>query len=221
MCGRFALATDKEVLEMLFDLEIRADLPPRFNIAPSQEILAVRLSPEHGKKEAAFFKWGLVPFFADDETIGSRMINARAETVPQKPSFRNAFKKRRLLIPATGFYEWKKENGSKQPYYICRKDGKPFSLAGLWERWEKGKEPLESCTIITTEPNELIAPLHNRMPVIIPNSAYEDWLKEDPGKDLSRLLTPSPAEELTAYPVSRLVNNPSQDRKELLEPIEA
>ncbi|MFO7952952.1 MAG: SOS response-associated peptidase [Bacillota bacterium] len=220
MCGRFALATDKKILEMLFDLEIRAELPPRYNIAPAQEILAVRISPEDGQKEAAFLKWGLVPFFADDQTIGNRMINARAETVPHKPSFRNAFKKRRLLIPATGFFEWKKENGSKQPYYICRKDKKPFSLAGLWERWDKGERPLETCTILTTEPNSLVAPLHNRMPVIIPHEAYEDWLKQAGEKDLSRLLKPYPAEELAAYPVSPLVNNPAQDSKELIEPAE-
>jgi putative SOS response-associated peptidase YedK len=168
MCGRFALATEKHILEILYQLEIREDLQLRYNIAPSQNILACRLSPQHGRRELAALKWGLVPFWAEDETIGSRMINARSETVAEKPSFRDAFKKRRLLIPVSGFYEWKKEDGAKQPFYISRKDGQPFSLAGLWERWDKGTNPLESCTILTTEPNLLLAPLHNRMPVVVP-----------------------------------------------------
>ncbi len=219
MCGRFALATDKKILEMLYDLEVRAELPPRYNIAPSQDVLGVRLSPQNQKKETAFFKWGLVPFWADDESIGNRMINARGETASQKPSFRNAFKKRRLLIPATGFFEWKKENGRKQPFYICRKDGRPFSLAGLWERWEKGEAPLETCTILTTEPNELVAAMHNRMPVIIPEKAIEYWLHSPPGSSLNSLLKPYPAEELTAYKVSRMVNNPAADSEELIEPV--
>lgn len=219
MCGRFALAPDKKVLEMLYDLEIRAEFPPRYNIAPAQDVLAVRLSPQNQNKEATFFKWGLVPFWADDQNIGNKMINARAETAPQKPSFRNAFKKRRLLIPATGFFEWKKENGRKQPYYICRKDGRPFSLAGLWERWDKGEAPLETCTILTTDPNELVAPMHNRMPVIVPEEAFEDWLHSPPGSDLNNLLKPYPPEELTAYKVSRMVNNPASDNEELIEPV--
>jgi len=220
MCGRFALATEKKVLEMLYDLELRGELTPRYNIAPSQEILGLRLSSETGKKEPAYFKWGLVPFWADDPAIGNRLINARAETAPQKPSFRTAFKKRRLLIPATGFFEWKKQEGAKQPFYICRNDGQPFSLAGLWERWEKGEDILETCTILTTEPNDLVAELHNRMPVIIPRDDYGRWL--DPAAeqaDLVELLGPYPPEELTAYPVSTRVNSPGQDRPELLEPL--
>jgi len=221
MCGRFALATDKNVLEMLYDIEMRGELTPRYNIAPSQEVLALRLSAADGKKEPVYLKWGLVPFWSDDPSIGNRMINARAETAPEKPSFRSAFKKRRLLIPATGFYEWKKEEeGARQPYFICRTDGQPFSLAGLWERWDKGEMPLETFTILTTEPNDLVASLHNRMPVIVPRHAYTSWL--DPGTEpavLHDLLTTYPPEELTAYPVSRRVNNPVHDEPELLRPI--
>ncbi len=221
MCGRFALATDKNVLEMLYDIEIRGELTPRYNIAPSQEVLALRLSRTGGEKEPVYLKWGLVPFWSDDPDTGNRMINARSETAPEKPSFRSAFKKRRLLIPATGFYEWKKEEGgAKQPYYICRKDGHPFSLAGLWERWDKGDHPLETFTILTTEASDPVASLHNRMPVIIPRQAYDSWL--DPGTeqaDLLELLKPCPAKELTAYPVSRQVNNPANDLEELLNPI--
>ncbi len=221
MCGRFALATDKKVLEMLYDLEIRCDLLPRYNIAPSQEILAVRLSPAGGSKEAITLKWGLVPFWSDDPAIGSRMINARAETASQKPSFREAFKKRRLLIPASGFFEWKKEAGAKQPYYICREDGRPFSLAGLWERWEKADMPLETCTILTTAANQLAAPLHHRMPVIIPRQAYEKWLEPATEKNaLTGLLQPYPSGGFTAYPVSSLVNNPAYDTPEMITPVE-
>ena len=220
MCGRFALATDKKVLEMLYEIVMREELTPRYNIAPSQEILAIRYLPEAGKREAVNLKWGLVPFWAEDPAIGNRMINARAETAPQKPSFRDAFKKRRLLIPATGFYEWKKEEGAKQPFFICRKDGQPFSLAGLWERWDKGDQGLETCTIITTEPNSLVAPLHNRMPVIIPREAYEHWLNPVAEKShLTSLLKPYPPEEMVAYPVSHQVNNPAHDGPDLLTPV--
>jgi putative SOS response-associated peptidase YedK len=160
-----------------------------------------------------------VPFWAEDQSIGSRMINARSETAASKPSFRDAFKKRRILIPASGFYEWKQEEeGVKQPYYIQRLDGQPFSLAGLWERWEKGAAPLESCTILTTEPNSLIAPLHSRMPVIIAPGHYDLWL--DPSAEtaaLTALLAPYAAAELNANPVSRLVNSPANDSPELIE----
>ncbi len=221
MCGRFALATEKKILEMLYQLIIRDDfeLRPRYNISPSQQITVCRLSPQGGKKELAAMKWGLVPFWAEDQSIGSRLINARSETAASKPSFRDAFKKRRILIPASGFYEWKQEEeGVKQPYYIQRQDGQPFSLAGLWERWEKGTAPLESCTILTTEPNTLIAPLHSRMPVIIAPGHYDLWL--DPATDpaaLTALLAPYAAAELTANPVSRLVNSPANDSPELVE----
>lgn len=219
MCGRFALATEKNILEMLYDLELRGDLTPRYNIAPSQDILAVRANPE-GKKEPAYFRWGLVPFWAKDEKIGYRMINARAETAAEKPSFREAIRKRRLLIPASGFFEWKKEEKGKQPYYICRKDKNPFSLGGLWERWEKGSSPLESCTILTTEPNSLLAPLHNRMPLIITPEAYGSWLDpETPSAAVNKLLQPADPELFTAYPVSRAVNSPVNDMPDIIEPL--
>ena len=221
MCGRFALATEKHLLEMLYQLELRDDLLPAYNITPSQNIIACRISPEHGKRELVTLKWGLVPFWAEDESIGSRMINARLETAAEKPSYRDAFKKRRLLIPVSGFYEWKSEDGVKQPFYIKRKDGQLFSLAGLWERWNKRSEPFESCSILTTEPNDLIAKLHNRMPLIISQEFYERWL--DPaveGSALQELLTPYPADELTFYPVSRLVNSPANNSPELLKPLE-
>lgn len=222
MCGRFALVTEKHILEMLYDMELRADfdLQPRYNIAPSQDVPGLRLAPKGSGKELVELKWGLVPFWADDESIGNRMINARAETAAEKPVFRDAFKKRRLLVPVTGFYEWKKEGNSKRPYYIYRRDNRPFSLAGLWERWERGSKSLETFTILTTEPNELVATLHNRMPVIIHSADYQRWL--DPAtitEDLLSLLTPYSADEFAARPVSRLVNNPANDFPELLEKI--
>ncbi len=221
MCGRFALVTEKTILEMLYGLELRGDLQPRYNIAPSQEILTLRRSPQFEKKEFIYLKWGLVPFWAKDSSIGSRMINARAETAPEKPSFRDAFKKRRLIIPASGFFEWKRdETGTKQPYYISPKEGGLFSLAGLWERWEKGGKPLESCTILTTEPNRLVAPLHRRMPVIISPRDLENWL--DPRADhaaLLELLKPAPPEEMIACPVSNKVNKPANDTPDLLKPV--
>ena len=220
MCGRFALVTEKKILEMLYQLEIRDDFIPRYNIAPSQSISALRLSPEHGKRELTDLKWGLVPFWAKDASIGSRMINARSETAAEKPSFRDAFKKRRLLIPASGFFEWKKEGGAKQPYYIYQKNGQPFSLAGLWERWEKGEEPLESCTILTTGPNTLIASLHDRMPVIISPRDFEKWLDPQTGSaELLHLLKSYPPEEMAAHPVSPAVNKPTNNSPELIEPI--
>lgn len=221
MCGRFALVTEKRILEMLYGLELRWDLQPRYNIAPSQEILTLRWSTQFEKREFIYLKWGLVPFWAKDSSIGSRMINARAETAPDKPSFRDAFKKRRLIIPASGFFEWKKEEaGTKQPYYISPKEGGLFSLAGLWERWEKGGKPLESCTILTTEPNRLVAPLHSRMPVIISPRDLENWL--DPRADhadLFELLKPFPPEEMVAIPVSNKVNKPANNTPDLLEPV--
>jgi putative SOS response-associated peptidase YedK len=207
---------------MLYQLELRSDfsLDPRYNIAPSQQVIACRISPQEAKRELVTLKWGLIPFWVEDPAIGNRMINARSETVAGKPSFREAFKKRRALIPTSGFYEWKKEQGGKQPYYICRKDGEPFSLAGLWELWQKGEEPLESCTIITTGANALVAPLHERMPVIISPEQYSYWL--NPHSDpvaLQELLQPSPPEEFVCYPVSRLVNSPANDSPELVLPL--
>lgn len=222
MCGRFALATDKKILAMLYGLDLRADfeLRPRYNIAPSQKVLTLRLSPENGEKELNELKWGFVPFWADDPAIGNRMINARAETAAEKPSFRNALKKRRLLVPASGFYEWKSEDGNKQPFFIYRRDEKPFSFAGLWERWDKGSDPLESFTILTTEPNSLLSDLHNRMPVIIRAEDYSAWLNPDAEPIfLQQMMVPFPSEELTFHPVSKKVNKPSNDHPEIIQDI--
>jgi putative SOS response-associated peptidase YedK len=223
MCGRFALVTEKEILEMLFELDYSFDfdLKPRYNIAPTQQAPVVRLAAAGDKRELSLLKWGLVPFWSKDPTIGNRLINARSETAREKPAFRDAFKKRRLLIPASGFYEWKNEERGKQPYFITAKNRELLSLAGLWERWDQGPEqPLETFTILTTEPNPLVAELHNRMPVIIPPQSFAAWLDPLTGEDhLQQLLKPYPEEDLTYYPVSRLVNKTSNDRPELIEPL--
>ena len=222
MCGRFALATEKHILELLFELDQLPDfeLKPRYNIAPSQQVPIVRLSPADHRREMTELKWGLVPFWSKDESIGSRLINARAETASQKPAFRDAYQKRRLLVPASGFYERKKEDSGKQPYYITGKESGLIALAGLWESWGKEPNMIETFTILTTEPNNLIAELHNRMPVIISPQDFQVWLDlETGGEELKDLLKPYPDELLKAYPVSRLVNKPANDMPDLIKPL--
>jgi putative SOS response-associated peptidase YedK len=222
MCGRFSLVADPDDLREAFPwLNIPiAEVSPRYNIAPSQPVAVI---PNDGKHQLDFFIWGLIPSWAKDPIIGNRMINARAETLNEKPSFRTAFRRRRCLIPADGFYEWKVEPGKKArtPTYIRMKSSKPFTFAGLWESWNSpdGSEIL-SCTIITTQPNNLLQEIHNRMPVILPASNYDLWLEPDevdPSK-LAGLLQPYPAEEMIAFPVSTLVNNPANDMATCIEP---
>lgn len=226
MCGRFALLTTNEGLAEAFDIspDSVAEIPAaveRYNIAPTQPVAAVRLD-ESGARELTFFHWGLVPSWAKDPSFGSRLINARSETVAEKPSFRTAFKRRRCLIPASGFYEWRKENGRKQPIFIHPRDAAIFALAGLWESWQDPEGGvLQSCTILTTTPNNLVAPIHNRMPVIIAPEDYSMWL--DPGErpELGlHLCRPYAAEKMAAYPVSTVVNNPRNDTAECIVPLE-
>jgi putative SOS response-associated peptidase YedK len=222
MCGRFTLTIDPADMREAFpEFTMPAQAAPRFNIAPTQPVLVL---PNDGTNKAVFFVWGLIPSWAKDITIGSRLINARAETLPEKPSFRSAYKYHRCLIFADGFFEWQSRPGStaKQPYFIHLKSGKPFSFAGLWEHWQSadGSEVL-SATIITTTPNTLMSPIHNRMPVILPRQAYKKWLDPAPRSpaDLNSLLIPYPAVEMEAIPVSTLVNSPANDSPEVLIPI--
>jgi putative SOS response-associated peptidase YedK len=209
MCGRFTLRSNASRVAQEFSLADVPDLTPRYNVAPSQQVFILRLNDEH-RRFLAPVHWGLVPAWADDIKVGYKMINARDDGVATKPSFRHAFKKRRCLIVADGFYEWKKLDGkTKQPYYIRLKDERPFAFAGLWERWSKADPPVESCTIVTTEPNQLMEELHDRMPVILPPGAYDAWLDpaiQEPER-LQPLLCPFPAGEMVAYPVSTVVNN--------------
>ncbi len=209
MCGRFTLRVSSEQIADLFSVEQMPPVAPRYNIAPTQPVLVIRDSYGGSGREATFLNWGLIPFWAKDPSIGSRMINARSETAAEKPSFRAAFKYRRCIIPADGFYEWQKMAGGKQPQLIGLKDGGLFGLAGLWERWEQDGSAIESCTILTTEPNDLLAPIHNRMPVILHPDDYDEWLdrtvqKADP---LLHLMRSFPGDEMAYTPVSTLVNN--------------
>jgi putative SOS response-associated peptidase YedK len=216
MCGRFSLIVDASVLAGVFEIDPPQNLRPRFNIAPTQTIPIVRAGREQ-PREWAEVRWGLVPSWAKDPKIGARMINARGETVAEKPSFRSAVKTRRCLIPADGFYEWVKTDGGKQPHYIHFADGRVFAFAGLWERWHKGgDEPLDTCTIITTTPNDLVAGLHDRMPVILSPEAFTEWLESQPlaADRLQELLTPHHADDMEAYPVSTHVNKPANDDPE-------
>jgi len=220
MCGRFTLTTDTQKLTETFaQFEPPPQITPRFNIAPSQPVAVVA---NNSQNKIDFFVWGLIPSWAKDPKIGNRMINARSETLAEKPSFRAAYRRRRCLVLADGFYEWRKNpDKSKTPIYIQLEGQTPFAFAGLWEYWQSphGDEIL-SCTIITTQPNQFMADIHNRMPVILPRQAYEQWLDpaEQPPERLQPLLKPYPAEEMTAYPVSRTVNNPRNDTPACIVP---
>jgi putative SOS response-associated peptidase YedK len=218
MCGRFTLKTSPGVIAKLLGVKSVPTIEPRYNIAPSQPVLAVRLAPESADREVVMFKWGLIPSWAKEPGIGNSLINARADTVAEKPAFRAAFKKRRGLVPADGFYEWKRENG-KTPYYFRLKDESPFAFAGLYERWEKGDEPVESCTLITCEANGVVGAVHNRMPVILKPEDYARWLdpKEQRSEALMRLLAPLPDDWLSAHPVGKLVNNPRNEDPRCIE----
>jgi putative SOS response-associated peptidase YedK len=222
LCGRFTLFDTAASLAEAFEVVEVPSLSPRYNIAPSQAVAAVRIPPSGGAREVVLLRWGLIPSWAKDPSLGDRMINARAETAAGKPAFRSAIRRRRCLVPASGFYEWKRTNGRKQPYYIRRPDGKPFAFAGLWESWEgPGQAAVESCAILTTSANELLLPIHDRMPVIVSPADYDLWLSSevrDPA-ELARLFRPCPPEEMTAFPVGTAVNNPKTDSPQLIEPL--
>jgi putative SOS response-associated peptidase YedK len=215
------VTTPGEILAELFELDEKPHLEPRYNVAPTQEVAIVRRRAD-GRRELAMVQWGLVPFWAKERSIGNKLINARGESVAEKPSFRDSFKKRRCLIPASGFYEWQKVEGGKQPWCVRLKGDAPFGFAGLWSSWrdpEAGVE-LESCTIVTTTPNELVASIHDRMPVIVPRDRYSRWLDpaiQDPAR-LGELLVPYPAAEMEAFRVSKHVNSPANDDPRCLEP---
>jgi putative SOS response-associated peptidase YedK len=223
MCGRYTRTTSLKELAEIFGVSNvpETEERPRYNIAPTQTIAAVRQSQEEGGRAFARMRWGLIPNWAKDAAIGAKMCNARAETVTEKPSFREPFKRRRCLIPADGFYEWQRQGGRKQPFLFRMKDGRPFAFAGLWDVWGDGEgEDVETCTILTTEANELLAPVHDRMPVILDASSYRLWLDPSVSKPdvLLPLLAPFPSERMATYPVSTLVNNVSNDAPSCIEP---
>ncbi len=244
MCGRYSLTTPVEGLRQLFEFPEQPNLAPRYNIAPTQEVAAVRSAPPAGADQGqgdqgqgdqgqgkggagrhlVLLRWGLIPSWAKDPAIGTRMINARAETLAEKPAFRTAFKQRRCLVLADGFYEWQKRGaGPKQPYRIARRDGAPFAFAGLWERWRDPADGrfVESCTIVTTDANALLRPIHHRMPVILAPEAHGPWL--DPESEAARLhalLAAEPGLELTAVAISTRVNKVANDDPEVLLPLD-
>lgn len=219
MCGRFSLWLSLSELQESFpDFVFPAEMTPHYNIAPTQPVAVV---PSTGDNKVAFFRWGLIPFWAKGADVGNTQFNARAETVANKPAFSAAFKQRRCLVLADGFYEWRAEadGKTKTPMYIRMASGHPFAFAGLWETWGPPESLIHSCTIITTRPNALVAPIHDRMPVILPPEAYAQWLNPaTPPFALNTLLKPYPAEPMTAYAVSRLVNSPMNDTPECIAP---
>ena len=219
MCGRFVITSPTEAIRDLFGLVDAPDLTARYNVAPTQAVPAIRLQPGSGARSLVHLRWGLIPHWAKEAGIGNRLINARAESVAQKPAFRDAFRRRRCLLIADGFYEWKAEGRRKQPYLIRLKGGGPFAFAGLWSSWQPPDgDCVESCTLITSEPNALCATIHDRMPVIVPPSSYGDWL--DPERDpAGALLQPHDSDAMEAWPVSPRVGNPRHDDPDLTAPL--
>jgi len=218
MCGRYTLAVSPEKLSDRFAVEPPFDLKPRYNIAPTQAVVAVREIDGH--RELVSLRWGLIPAWAKDASIGNRLINARSETILEKPSFRTAFQRRRCLIPASGFYEWQTLPDGKQPFYFTPSDDALIAFAGVWEQWRAPDGSLiESCTILTTKANEVVAPIHDRMPVIVPPDLDAVWLY--PTSDIQQLyklcLTPPPI-ALRCYPVSKAVNQVRNDSEVLIQP---
>lgn len=221
MCGRFALFANANELERHFQVSLPFHVAPRYNIAPSQPVLALAHTPGTSDPVWAHFQWGLVPSWAKDPSIGARMINARAESLAEKPAFRSAFRYRRCIVPISGFYEWAKTERTRQPYFLRAVGGEPMGVAGLWERWHSpdGSE-LTTCTLITTDANDTVRPIHHRMPAILDPKDYALWLDpETPTKTLHALLRPASEALLTAYPVSTLVNSPTHDDPSLIAPL--
>jgi putative SOS response-associated peptidase YedK len=219
MCGRFVLVADPNTIQTTFNLNSVPDLPPRYNIAPTQILPVIT---NENPRELSFHKWGLIPSWAKDESMASKMINARSEGIDEKPAFRSALKRRRCIVPASGFYEWQKQKDGKQPMLIHLKDQPLFGFAGLWEIWNNPQgDELRTFTIITTEANEFMKSIHDRMPVILPSSAYDLWLRqgEVAASELKPLLKPYDAGELDAYPVSKLVNKTTVDVPECVQRI--
>ena len=220
MCGRFAQRTDPKRVAKAFGVTDVPNIEARYNIAPTQNILNIR--QVDNDREAVLLKWGLVPSWAKDVSIGMKLINARSETITEKPSFREAFKKRRCIIPADGFYEWQRKEGRKQPFFFQMKDESPFGFAGLWERWQGvDGQVIESCTILTTGANKVLQPVHDRMPVILHSDDYDLWLDDDLRKAELRqeLLRPFEAAEMMAYQVSTAINSPKNQGATLIEQI--
>lgn len=224
MCGRFTQSQTAQKIAQAFQVDNVASLTRRYNIAPTQPVATILQTKDDANRQFKMLRWGLIPSWAKDAKMGSRLINARAETVAEKPSFRSAFKQRRCLVLTDGFYEWQQQEKNKQPFYFRVRNGEPFAFAGLWERWKDAEgEEIQSCTILTTEANEIMRPIHDRMPVIIDAKDYDGWLDPQVQKSdyVQSLLRPYLAEEMTVYAVSTLVNKRNNDSPECIKRIKA
>lgn len=217
MCGRFTLRATGKALAQHFGVGNAPVILPRYNIAPTQNILAVRLS-ERQEKEFASLRWGLIPPWAADPEIGMKAINVRADTVAAMPAYRHAFRRRRCLIPADGFFEWHDQGAVEQPMLIGRKDKRPFAIAGIWEQWLRGRRPIESCTILTIDADGPVVHVRDRMPLILSPDDYDRWLTAD-SADAERLLQSSTVTDLTMFPVGRAINNARNDVPNCVMPI--
>ncbi len=221
MCGRYGLYSSQDRLVEHFGLASAPSVKARYNIAPSDAVGVIRIPPGYDRRVWDQVTWGLIPHWAKDRKIGYKLINARSESVADKPSFRDAFKYQRCLVPADIFYEWAAAGGKKYPYAVRLHDERPFAFAGLWDRWQDGEQLIESCTIITTDANELLKPIHDRMPVILPETEYERWL--DPSTQnpaaFQPLLKPYNSDAMQVYPVSTRVNDPKNDDSECIAPV--
>ena len=224
VCGRYRLSRRKQLVEEYFDcVSDESDWVPRYNVAPTQPIPVIRQDPKEPVRELSLVRWGLIPSWAKDSSVAAKMINARSETASTKPAFRDALKSRRCLIPADGFYEWAKTGKAKQPYCFEVNDGELFAFAGLWDRWkDRSGKTLETCSILTTTPNALTAPVHDRMPVILDPDSYDLWL--DPGMNnvtaATDLLKPYDARQMRCYPISTRINQVAIDDEECSRPVE-
>jgi putative SOS response-associated peptidase YedK len=222
MCGRYRLSRRKQVIEEHFDrVSGEEDWTPRYNIAPTQPVPVIRQNPKEPRRELSLVRWGLIPSWAKDSSAAARMINARSETAAAKPAFRDALKFRRCPVPADGFYEWQRIGKSKQPYCFEVEDGQLFAFAGIWDRWkDAGGNAVETCSILTTTPNAVTSPIHDRMPVILDPDTYDLWL--DPGmRDVnvaSELLKPYDARPMRCYPISPRINHTVNDDEECARP---
>jgi putative SOS response-associated peptidase YedK len=217
MCGRFSIFTPAETLKVRFNVLRTAEFMPTYNAAPTQSLPVIM---NNEPMTIDLCRWGLIPRWAKEQKIGNKMINARAETLLQKPSFRGSFKQRRCLVLADGFYEWMKTSDQKIPYRISMRDNGPFAFAGIWDVWRTSEgKALRSFSIITTEPNELMRPLHNRMPVILRKENERRWLQDIEIQEAQTMLAPYPFDDLEAYPISTLVNSPRNNSEDVIHPL--
>jgi putative SOS response-associated peptidase YedK len=223
MCGRFTLTKPDKAIKDLLPLFDGHAFEPRFNIAPTQPVPVVRCQRKTGEPELVSLRWGLIPNWADDPAVGGRLINARCETVATKPAFRGCYNQRHCLVLADGFFEWQKDGDERRPHFIGLRDHKPFAFAGLWDRWRQGAHTIDSFTILTTDANDCVRPLHDRMPVILPRTAFDEWLHPQTNKTapLERFFQPYPTQEMICYPVSARVNNVKHDDAACVAPPQA